>query len=188
MPRSATPKTTKKTTAKKKSTGVRKPRKKVVSEDVFPVPLQPLPESFSLTPSLTHEHTTYQVDIPVSASQKPRRHLVVVFCISVIMVIIVGAWIMNLRRFINQSAEASPETIERQSDFANLKAELDSTLGEIKTQLDNLDEIRAEEAPEPTPTPENEEMKKIFEGKAHEKSITPTTSTVTPTNTPVLPN
>lgn len=188
MPRAASAKTTKKTTSKKKATAVRKPRKKVVKEENQLAPLQPLPEVFTLTPSLTHGHSTYQNDTQSAPSRKSRRQLVMVFTISVIMVIIVGGWIMNLRRFINQNAVAAPEASQRQADFENLKAELDSTLGEIKTQLDNLDEIKEDETPETTPATGNEEVKKVFEEMAQEK-VTPTaTPSVTPTNTPVLPN
>lgn len=189
MPRKASSKAPKKTTTKKKAMAARKPRQKVVQEEGYPAPLQPLPETFIISPSLMHGHTIHESNTHQTPNQKPRRHLVVVFCISVIMVIIVGAWIMNLRRFINQNATAAPENSQRQTDFVNLKAELDSTLGEIRGQLDKFDEIKEAETIAPTATPGSEEkIKKIFEEKAQESTTTTVTSPVTPTQTPILPN
>lgn len=188
MPRKASSKTPKKATTKKKATAAKKPRKKVVQEEGYPVPLQPLPETFVIAPSLTHSHTTHESSAHQTPTRKPRRHLVVVFCISVIMMIIVGAWIINLRRFINHNATAASESSQRQTDFANLKAELDSTLGEIRGQLDKLDEITEGETVEPTETQSNEEIQKIFAEKAQEAVTSTENPAVTPAETPVLPN
>lgn len=177
MPAKKTKKTTatKKKTTRSRSTHSRK--KKVVEEQApFSTPV-PLPDVFTLTPSLTHGHSTYQRDSDFMPSRRPRRNLIVVLGVSLVMVIIVGAWIFSLKRFINANVVAAPENTDRSAEFSSLKDELSSTLDDIKVQLDELDTLR-EETTQETVTPDaNQEMQETFKNIAGEKITAPTSST-----------
>lgn len=175
-------KTTKIAKAKKSS------HKKAVPVDHQPLPV--MPEVFTLTPSLAHGHTTYQLTSEFAPSRKPRRNLTIVLCVSIIMTLIVGAWILSLKKFINFDAQAAANS-QSQTDFANLKEELDSTMEEVKSQLQNLDDLKAATTtPTATATPAHDEaMRDAFKNLAEQRMVTPTVSPATTSVEPsVLPN
>lgn len=202
MPRTADAKKIKKTTAvkktvKKKTTHkkitVRKKQKKIVTESVLPVaPLPPLPEIFTISPTISHGHSTYEFNSEFTPRRRPRRSLVMVFGVSVIMVLIVVGWIMNLKQFINANVVAAPENNERQADFANLKEELNTTLGEIKGQLNELNEFDETTPIEDSRATQTEDssasIKDVFKEMAEKEAASTITSTNPPaTQSPVLP-
>lgn len=184
MPTKKTKKTTatKKKATKSRSTHSRK--KKAAAEDTaFSTPVH-VPDVFTLTPSLTHGHSTYQRDPEFIPSRRPRRNLIMVLGVSLVMVIIVVGWIVSLKRFINANVAAAPENTDRSAEFSNLKDELSSTLDDIKGQLNELDTLREETAQETVTPDANQEMKETFKNIAGEKITAPT-----PTTTPAtLPN
>lgn len=149
-----------------------------------------IPEVFTLTPSLTHGHTTYQLTSEFTPSRKPRRNLTIVLCVSIVMTVIVGAWILSLKRFINFDAQAASPSSQTQTDFANLKEELDSTMQEVRSQLQNLDDLKAT-TPTSTVPPENEQtnnkaVRDAFKNLAEKSVITNTTTPATSTEEPAM--
>lgn len=176
-------KTVKKRTVKK-TTATRKkatPKKMAVLE-------QPkiTPEIFTLTPSVTHGHTAYEVNHHVVIpKRRPHRNLVITFGVSVIMVIIVGAWILSLKRLINIRVSEASQVSKPQADFKDLKEELDSSLSEMKGQLKKFDDTPAEVTPTVENSQVNEDVKQTFKAIAGQKITMPITPSAEPA---VLPN
>ncbi len=174
----------KKTTRKRvvrKST----PRAKKVAPTNNTQPTFIAPEIFTLTPSITHGHTSYEINSHhVIPKRRPHRKLVITFGVSVIMVIIMGAWIFSLKHSISVRLNQAKVVSDKPTDFENLKKELDSSLAEVKGQLNKLEDTT--EIPTAVASPDvNEDVKNTFKAIAGQKITMPITPTAEPA---ILPN
>lgn len=185
MPRKAAVK--KQPVAKAKKT-VRKRTVKPRSEKVLLEAV--VPASPALTP-LSHGHSLYYPDIQFTSKPRPeyrkKQTLIIGLGVSVIMTVIVIAWILNLKRIIGPEVEAaSQQPVSTHSDLSDLKKELSDTLSEVKGQLSELKNIN-EDLPTSTVSPQTEEeLRNAFKSTA-EKTVTHTNSPTTTTQPSTLP-
>lgn len=171
-----------KKTAKKKSSKVLKQQNEEIRIEAA------LPASPALAP-LTHGHSLYYPNIqfkPEHKSQhRKKQNLVIGLGVSVIMTVIVIAWILNLKKLIGPEVDAAAEQpTTNYSDLTELKNELTDTLSEVKGQLNELKNM-SEEPATSTIAPETEEALRDAFKATVEKTVTETpTSSVSPTTLP----
>jgi len=135
--------------------------------------------------SIAHGHAPYHhnlVDKPVKKLDERSQRLIMYIGISLIMVVIVIFWIMNLKHIMGPDAfsitASSSVNSKTKSDFDNLKSDLTKTLSEVKGEIKNLEDL-SKQIPTSTASPA------LISG-----TVTPatTTETVKPALPQTLPN
>lgn len=180
----------KKSAAVKEKKSVKKTaKKKTVKRQVKKIPVtMPVPESPALAP-LTHGHTLHYSDMQFKTNQesgyRKKQKLIIGLGVSIIMTVIVIAWILNLKKIIGPEVDAAAQAPTADySELTELKDELSKTLSDVKVQLNELNSIN--EAPATsTIAPETEdELRNAFKATV-EKTITEPPTRTTPPS--VLP-
>ncbi len=117
----------------------RAPRRKTTADELSRAPL---PVFESSAPSLAHGHSVHQYGSPHYHHVADRRQrLIVTVGISVIMVVIVTAWILNLNRIISSDMQIPVPAGANQVDFETLKQQLSTSLSEVRGNLGSLGEL-----------------------------------------------
>ncbi len=137
---------------------------------------EPLPSFEAAIPSLAHGHAVHLPGQGMLKSQDRRRQqLILTVCVSVVMVVIMAAWIVNLKRLIEPDpAVASTPASAPEIDFEDLKKQLTASLSEVKGNLDDLKPSEVPGTPTSAATP--------AETQAPTSTIAP--STISPSTLP----
>lgn len=99
-----------------------------------------VPEFTLVSPSLSHGHSVYQQNSKFQPTQRKKHSLIIGVGVSVIMTLIVIAWIINLKSVISSPRFDSnlENQTPAQADLSDLKKELTETLSEVKGHLNDL--------------------------------------------------
>lgn len=124
--------------ASRAASAARSPRKRTAHHELSRDPLPVLPDG----PSLTHGHSIHDYAAPHRRRDR-RQHLFVISSISLIMTVIIIAWIMNLNRIIEADMPVPVPAAANQVDFATLKQQLSTSLAEVKGNLSSLSDLAA---------------------------------------------
>lgn len=124
---------------RRKAASARKPRapRTTTAEELS---RDPLPE-VAAVPSLTHGHSIHHYGLAQPRPRDRRQHLMIIVSISVIMAVIMFAWIMNLNRIIESDMPVPVPAAANQVDFATLKEQLSTSLAEVKDNLSSLGDL-----------------------------------------------
>jgi len=109
-----------------------------------------LPTDFSNN-SITHGHASYYhnpAHQPVKKLDDRSQRLIMYIGISLIMVVIVFFWIMNLKSILGPEAfsvtASKSDNSQTKADFEALKNDLTNTLAEVKGEIKNLEDLSEE--------------------------------------------
>lgn len=179
-------KTTKPTTHKKVSKSVKLKavkEKKVVRKRTLRPKIETVVPPSPFLASSAHGHTIYQANAVLHSHHDPRKKLTIILGVSVVMTVIVIAWILNLKRIVSPDVVASQKDSDISREFADLKKELSTTIEDVKGKLNDLDSVN-QASPTSTVTPDvNEIMRDTFKKSVQTEKTSPT-SIITPTITP----
>lgn len=181
MPKSTKPTTRTSASKSVKSKAVKE--KKVVRKRSLRPKIETIVPPSPFLASFAHGHTMYQADSVLRSHPDPRKKLTIILGVSVVMTVIVIAWILNLKHIVTPDVAASKKDSDITMEFADLKKELSTTIEDVKGKLNELDSVN-QASPTATVTPDvNEIMRDTFKKSVQTEETSPT-STVTPTVTP----
>lgn len=140
---------------------VSSPKKKITRRPSTRRPKSPtvVPQAPVLAPSLAHGHAVHHPGLAAPGSRNRHQRLFMILGVTVVVSLLLVAWILNLKTIINATMASSPKNVANQKDFGKLKEELSATLSDVKGQIGDLKTI-ANETPTATAIPASDEKVK----------------------------